>query len=104
MTHQRLHTLLTFVMLALVFAAPTRSHAQTYTSLYEFGGKTGDPTQPQYSGVIAQGRDGCTLRRRMVAVFALSAAPYSRSHPRARSRLFTTSMTLRDQATQLIVA
>ena len=58
MAHQRLYTLLTFVMLVLVFATPTRSHAQTYTSLYEFGGKTGDPTRPQYSGVIAQGRDG----------------------------------------------
>src|ERR1017187_2259348 len=58
MAHQRIHTLLTFVMLVLAFATPTSSHAQTYTSLYEFGGKTGDPTYPQYSGIIAQGRDG----------------------------------------------
>jgi uncharacterized repeat protein (TIGR03803 family) len=58
MAHQRLHTLLTFVMLVFAFAIPTGSHAQTYSALYEFGGKTGDPLNPQYSGIIAQGRDG----------------------------------------------
>jgi uncharacterized repeat protein (TIGR03803 family) len=58
MAHQRIHTLLTFVMLVLAFATPTSSHAQTYSALYEFGGKTGDPASPQYSGIIAQGRDG----------------------------------------------
>jgi uncharacterized repeat protein (TIGR03803 family) len=58
MAHQRLHTLLTFVMLVFAFAIPTGSHAQTYSALYEFGGKTGDPRNPQYSGIIAQGRDG----------------------------------------------
>jgi uncharacterized repeat protein (TIGR03803 family) len=42
----------------LAFATPTSSHAQTYSALYEFGGKTGDPASPQYSGIIAQGRDG----------------------------------------------
>jgi uncharacterized repeat protein (TIGR03803 family) len=45
-------------MLVLAFATPTSSHAQTYSALYEFGGKTGDPASPQYSGIIAQGRDG----------------------------------------------
>ncbi len=58
MAHQRLHTLLTFVMLVFAFAIPTGSHAQTYSALYEFGGKTGDPLNAQYSGIIAQGRDG----------------------------------------------
>jgi uncharacterized repeat protein (TIGR03803 family) len=58
MAHQRIHTLLTFVMLVLAFATPTSSHAQTYSALYEFGGKTGDPASLQYSGIIAQGRDG----------------------------------------------
>jgi uncharacterized repeat protein (TIGR03803 family) len=58
MAYQRIHTLLTFVMLVLAFATPTSSHAQTYSALYEFGGKTGDPASPQYSGIIAQGRDG----------------------------------------------
>jgi uncharacterized repeat protein (TIGR03803 family) len=58
MAHQRIHTLLTFVMLVLAFATPTSSHAQTYSALYEFGGKTGDPANPRYSGIIAQGRDG----------------------------------------------
>jgi uncharacterized repeat protein (TIGR03803 family) len=45
-------------MLVFAFAIPTGSHAQTYSALYEFGGKTGDPLNPQYSGIIAQGRDG----------------------------------------------
>ena len=58
MAHQRIHTLLTFVTLVLAFATPTSSHAQTYSPLYEFGAKTGDPANPQYSGIIAQGRDG----------------------------------------------
>ncbi len=58
MAYPRFHTLLTFVTLVLAFATPTSLYAQTYSSLYEFGGKTGDPANPQYSGVISQGRDG----------------------------------------------
>lgn len=43
----------------LALLAPiTPAHAQTYTVLYNFGSKSGDPTGPQYSGIIAQGRDG----------------------------------------------
>ncbi|HEV2731607.1 MAG TPA: choice-of-anchor tandem repeat GloVer-containing protein, partial [Terriglobales bacterium] len=33
-------------------------HAQTYTVLYNFGSKSGDPLDPGYQGIIAQGRDG----------------------------------------------
>jgi uncharacterized repeat protein (TIGR03803 family) len=51
---------LTLAVMALVFAAFTNtySHAQTYTALYEFGAKATDPENPQYSGIITQGRDG----------------------------------------------
>lgn len=45
--------------LALILAvAKPSAHAQTYTVLYNFGSHSGDPTGPQYSGIIAQGRDG----------------------------------------------
>jgi uncharacterized repeat protein (TIGR03803 family) len=43
------------LMLGMVAAA---GHAQTYTDLYDLGGKAGDPLSPQYSGIVAQGRDG----------------------------------------------
>jgi hypothetical protein len=32
--------------------------AQTYTVLYNFGSKSGDPTDPRFSGIIAQSRSG----------------------------------------------
>lgn len=32
--------------------------AQTYSDLYNFGDASGDPLSPQYSGIVAQGRDG----------------------------------------------
>jgi len=44
--------------LALILTANTPAQAQTYTVLHDFGSKSGDPTGPQYSGIIAQGRDG----------------------------------------------
>ena len=48
---------LAVAMLALAtFSTPLQ--AQTYSALYEFGGQTQDPENPQYSGLIAQGRDG----------------------------------------------
>ena len=50
--------LLAIAVLVLAVATATPSHAQAYSALYEFGGKTGDPANPQYSGIIAQGRDG----------------------------------------------
>jgi uncharacterized repeat protein (TIGR03803 family) len=34
------------------------AHAQTYSDLYNFGDASGDPINPQHSGIIAQGRDG----------------------------------------------
>jgi uncharacterized repeat protein (TIGR03803 family) len=42
--------------LMLVFAAAAAT-AQTYTDLYNFS-NNGGPNDPQYSGIIAQGRDG----------------------------------------------
>jgi hypothetical protein len=52
-------SMLAIAGLALVVAtAITPAHAQTYSVLYNFGSKSGDPTGPQYSGIIAQGRDG----------------------------------------------
>jgi len=42
--------------LVLVIAATGR--AQTYSVVYNFGSNSGDPTQPYFSGIIAQGRDG----------------------------------------------
>ena len=44
-------------ILALSLVA-TSAHAQTYTDLYNFGSASGDPLSPQYSGIVAQGRDG----------------------------------------------
>jgi uncharacterized repeat protein (TIGR03803 family) len=41
----------------LVIAASLAANAQ-YSVLYNFGTNSGDPYQPQYSGIIAQGRDG----------------------------------------------
>jgi uncharacterized repeat protein (TIGR03803 family) len=45
-------------MLALAATISSPLQAQTYSALYEFGGQTQDPENPQYSGLIAQGRDG----------------------------------------------
>lgn len=51
--------ILTIAGLPLILAAlNTPAHAQTYTVLYNFGSHTGDPADPRYSGIIAQGRDG----------------------------------------------
>jgi uncharacterized repeat protein (TIGR03803 family) len=47
--------LLTLATLALILAA-AYAQAQTYTVLYNFGSKSGDPTAPR--GIIAQGRGG----------------------------------------------
>jgi uncharacterized repeat protein (TIGR03803 family) len=43
------------VMLAALAIA---LHAQNYTVKYNFGTKSGDPINPTYSGIVAQGRDG----------------------------------------------
>jgi uncharacterized repeat protein (TIGR03803 family) len=34
------------------------AHAQTYSDLYNFGSASGDPLNPAYSGIVAQGPDG----------------------------------------------
>jgi uncharacterized repeat protein (TIGR03803 family) len=50
---------LTRITVLLLVALATAAHAQTSVSvLYNFGSKSGDPRNPQYSGIIAQGRDG----------------------------------------------
>ncbi len=55
----KIYRALTVVILAIVaFAGSVSLQAQTYSAIYEFGGKSGDPANPQYSGVISQGRDG----------------------------------------------
>ena len=47
----------THITILLLVALATAAHAQI-SVLYEFGSKSGDPLNPQYSGIIAQGRDG----------------------------------------------
>jgi len=42
---------------SLLLAAITSAHAQ-FSVLRNFGTKTGDPSQPINSGIVAQGRDG----------------------------------------------
>jgi uncharacterized repeat protein (TIGR03803 family) len=49
------HGLFALVWLVLVTVA---AHAQNFSVLYNFGGKSGDPVNPSYSGIVAQGRDG----------------------------------------------
>ena len=47
------------VVAAMVFSSGiTPAMAQTYTVLYNLASHPGDPTNPSWSGVIAQGRDG----------------------------------------------
>jgi uncharacterized repeat protein (TIGR03803 family) len=50
------HVLATFVLVLLMLAANTAS-AQ-FSVLYDFGNVQGDPLNPTYEGIIAQGRDG----------------------------------------------
>jgi len=45
------------IALVLLVVLATAAHAQ-YSVLYNFGSKSGDPCQPLFSGIIAQGRDG----------------------------------------------
>lgn len=54
MRNMRIHGLHAVVTLVLVVtAAPAQ-----ISVLYNFGSKAGDPLQPSYSGIVAQGRDG----------------------------------------------
>src|ERR1700719_3538357 len=52
--------MLAIAMIFLIAAATPIARAQTYTVLYNFspGTKNGDPSNPQYTGIIAQGQDG----------------------------------------------
>jgi len=46
------------IVIALVSASATTLRAQTYTDLYDLGTASGDPTDPAWMGLFAQGRDG----------------------------------------------
>ena len=51
--------LVALALLALtVFVPTTIAHAQAYSVLYDFGIRVGDPINPSWPGVVAQGRDG----------------------------------------------
>jgi uncharacterized repeat protein (TIGR03803 family) len=46
-------------MASLAFLSGSRgAQAQAFSVLYNFGTHSGDPLNPQYAGIIAQGRDG----------------------------------------------
>jgi hypothetical protein len=46
------------VVIAIVTASATTLHAQKYTDLYNLGSSSGDPANPGWTGLFAQGRDG----------------------------------------------
>ena len=46
------------ITVAFALALAMTLQAQTVSVVYNFGSQTGDPFQPFYSGIIAQGRDG----------------------------------------------
>jgi uncharacterized repeat protein (TIGR03803 family) len=46
------------VVIAIVIASATNLHAQKYTDLYNLGSSSGDPANPAWIGLFAQGRDG----------------------------------------------
>jgi uncharacterized repeat protein (TIGR03803 family) len=50
--------LLVLAALLIITASTTTVHAQTYTDLYNLGSNSGDPTNPAWIGLFAQGRDG----------------------------------------------
>jgi len=50
--------LLVFAALLIIAASTATVHAQTYTDLYNLGSNSGDPTNPAWIGLFAQGRDG----------------------------------------------
>jgi len=57
MDYPKTHTLFAVAVLLLTVATATPSHAQ-FSVLHNFGTKSGDGTNPSYSGIVAQGRDG----------------------------------------------
>jgi len=56
--HRRQNLLLSLNVLVAMMFATVAASGQSYTVMYNFGSKAGDPINPDYSGVIAQGRDG----------------------------------------------
>jgi uncharacterized repeat protein (TIGR03803 family) len=54
----QLFRIVTFAVAMLILALSSIPSNAQYSALYNFGNKSGDPLQPQYSGIIAQGRDG----------------------------------------------
>jgi uncharacterized repeat protein (TIGR03803 family) len=46
------------VAILIVTSSATTLHAQTYTDLYDLGSNSGDPANPGWIGLFAQGRDG----------------------------------------------
>ena len=46
------------VLIIIVTSSATAVHAQTYTDLYNLGSNSGDPTNPAWVSLFAQGRDG----------------------------------------------
>jgi uncharacterized repeat protein (TIGR03803 family) len=57
MKTQRCGHTLTLLALAILGATAV-AHAQTFSVKYNFGTNTGEPNNPQYEGIITQGRDG----------------------------------------------
>jgi uncharacterized repeat protein (TIGR03803 family) len=56
MPNVRLFTLAVFIL--VIIAANSAVQAQSVSVLYNFGTNPGDPLNPTFSGIIAQGRDG----------------------------------------------
>ncbi len=55
MKNSKVYGLIAVLMLSMTIAT---AHAQTYSDLHDFGSASGDPLNPAYSGIVAQGRDG----------------------------------------------
>lgn len=49
---------LTVLMLTFLSSVTTAVFGQTFSVLHDFGSQPGDPLSPQFSGIIAEGRDG----------------------------------------------
>src|SRR5260370_12258310 len=54
----RVGTMVLALIALVICAAAPAAYAQTYSVLYDFGTNTGDPRNPGWPGVFAQGRDG----------------------------------------------
>jgi uncharacterized repeat protein (TIGR03803 family) len=54
----RIRIAATVLLLILLSTVTTGVSGQTFSVLYNFGSHTGDPLSPEFSGIIAEGRDG----------------------------------------------